>query len=85
MTTEEWETLRVQTFGLTPDLFVPIAAADLETIDSCVGTIETHVPGRKRPTPWLRGGTRWRGACAFSLQAACHCLRHPLEPPVGHR
>ncbi len=50
MTTEEWEALGVHTFGLTPDLFVPIAAADLETIDNCVGTIETHVPGRKRPT-----------------------------------
>jgi hypothetical protein len=50
MTTDEWEALGVQTFGLTRDLIVPIAAADLETIDTYVGTIQTQIAGRKRPT-----------------------------------
>jgi hypothetical protein len=50
MTSEEWDALGVQTHGLPPDLIVPIAAADLEAIETYVGTIRTHVPGRKRPT-----------------------------------
>ena len=50
MTIEEWKALGVQTFGLTQDLFVPIAAAGLEAIDAYVGTIETRISGRKRPT-----------------------------------
>jgi hypothetical protein len=50
MTREEWETLGVQTHGLPPDLIVPIAAADLEAIESYVGTIQVRILGRKRPT-----------------------------------
>ncbi len=50
MTVEEWETLGVQTYGLTQDLFVPIAAADLETIEKYVGIIRMRLSGRKRPT-----------------------------------
>jgi len=50
MTSEEWETLGVQTYGLPPDLIVPIAAADLEAIETYVGTIQMRVRGRKRPT-----------------------------------
>lgn len=50
MTSEEWERLGVQTYGLPPDLIVPIAAADLEAIATYVGTIQTCIPGRKRPT-----------------------------------
>ena len=50
MTREEWETLGVQTYGLPPDLIVPIAAADLEAIETYVGTIQVRIPGRKRPT-----------------------------------
>jgi len=50
MTHAEWEKLGVQTHGLTQDLVVPIAAADPETIETYIGTILTHVPGRKRPT-----------------------------------
>ena len=34
MTKEEWETLGVQTPGLTQDLIVPIAAADIEAIET---------------------------------------------------
>jgi hypothetical protein len=50
MTSEEWETLGVQTYGLPPDLIVPIAAADLEAIETYVGTIKMRIRGRKRPT-----------------------------------
>jgi hypothetical protein len=50
MTKEEWETLGVQTHGLTPDLIVPITAADLEAIETYVGTIGVRIHGRKRPT-----------------------------------
>ena len=50
MTREEWETLGVQTHGLPPDLIVPIAAADLEAIETYVGTIRMRILGRKRPT-----------------------------------
>ena len=50
MTREEWETLGVQTHGLPPDLIVPIAAADLEAIETYVGTIQMRILGRKRPT-----------------------------------
>ena len=50
MTSEEWETLGVQTYGLPPDLIVPIAAADLEAIGTYIGTIQTRILGRKRPT-----------------------------------
>ena len=50
MTSEEWETLGVQTYGLTSDLIVPIAAADLEAIENYVGTIQMRIRGRKRPT-----------------------------------
>lgn len=49
MTKKEWEALGVQTFGLPSDLTVPIAAADLEAIETYVGTIQKRVPGRKRP------------------------------------
>jgi len=49
MTREDWENLGVQTYGLTSDLIVPIAAADLEAIETYVGTIQTRIPGRKRP------------------------------------
>lgn len=38
MTSEEWETLGVQTYGLPLDLIVPIAAADLEAIETYVGS-----------------------------------------------
>ena len=50
MTREEWETLGVQTHGLPPDLIVPIAAADIEAIETYVGTIRMRILGRKRPT-----------------------------------
>ena len=50
MTREEWEMLGVQTHGLPPDLIVPIAAADLEAIETYVGTIQMRILGRKRPT-----------------------------------
>jgi len=50
MTREEWETLGVQTHGLPLDLIVPIAAADLEAIETYVGTIQVRILGRKRPT-----------------------------------
>jgi len=50
ITTEEWEALGVQTYGLTPDLIVPIAAADIEAIEAYVGAIQLCIPGRKRPT-----------------------------------
>ncbi len=50
MTSEQWETLGVQTYGLSPDLTVPITAADLETIETYVGAIQVQVRGRKRPT-----------------------------------
>lgn len=49
MTTEDWENLNVQTFGLTSDLIVPIAAADLEAIEAYIGTIKFRISGRKRP------------------------------------
>ena len=49
MTAEDWEALGVQTYGLTPDLFVPIAAANLEAIEAYIGTIQIRVSGRKRP------------------------------------
>lgn len=50
MTNVEWEALGVQTHGLSSDLIVPIAAANLEAIESYVGAIEATLPGRKRPT-----------------------------------
>ena len=50
LTGRDWEALGVQTFGLTDDLFVPIAAANLEVIEAHVGLIETRVAGRKRKT-----------------------------------
>ena len=50
MTIEEWKALDVQTFGLPPDLIVPIAAVDIEAIETYVGTIQRRIPGRKRPT-----------------------------------
>ncbi len=50
MTNEEWETLGVQTYGLPSDLIVPIAAANLEAIETYVGTIQMRIRGRKRPT-----------------------------------
>lgn len=50
MTREECETLGVQTYGLSPDLIVPIAAVDLESIETYVGTIKVRIPGRKRAT-----------------------------------
>ena len=43
MMSEEWETLGVQTYGLPPDLIVPIAAADLEAIETYVGTIRMRI------------------------------------------
>ena len=49
MTCAEWETLGVQTHGLSQDLIVPIAAADTEAIEAYVGTIRRCIPGRKRP------------------------------------
>ncbi len=45
----EWEALGVQTFGLPADLYVPIAAASLEAIETYVGRILHRLPGRKRP------------------------------------
>ena len=48
-TKEYWEALDVQTFGLTQDLFVPIAAAGIDAIEVYVGTIKQSIPGRKRP------------------------------------
>lgn len=48
-TKEEWEALGVQTFGLTPDLFVPIAAASIKAIETNVGTVKKTLLGRKRP------------------------------------
>ena len=50
MTSSEWETLGVQTHGLTRDLIVPIAATDLEAIELYIGIIRMRIPGRKRPT-----------------------------------
>jgi hypothetical protein len=50
MTSKEWETLGVQTYGLPSDLIVPIAAADLKVIETYVGSIWECLPGRKRPT-----------------------------------
>jgi hypothetical protein len=50
MTTRDWEALGVQTFGLPEDLFVPIAAADVEVIEAHVGLIETRVTGRRQKT-----------------------------------
>lgn len=50
MTLEEWRALGVQTYGLTRDLIVPIAAIDLETIEAYIGSTETRIAGRKRPT-----------------------------------
>jgi hypothetical protein len=47
---EKWETLGVQSYGLTSDLIVPIAAADLAAIETYVGTIQKQIPGRIRPT-----------------------------------
>ncbi|NQV18207.1 MAG: hypothetical protein HQ534_06670 [Armatimonadetes bacterium] len=49
MTKKGWETLDVQTYGLSSDLFVPIAAKDINTIEKYVGTIIMLIPGRKRP------------------------------------
>ena len=49
MTKEQWERLDVQTHGLSPDLFVPIAAKDIEAIETYVGTITKRLCGRKRP------------------------------------
>jgi hypothetical protein len=49
MTNKEWESLGVQTYGLTQDLIVPVAAADTETIEKYVGIIRERIPGRKRP------------------------------------
>jgi hypothetical protein len=40
----------IQTHGLPPALIGPIAAADLEAIETYVSTIRTRIPGRKRPT-----------------------------------
>ncbi len=48
MTSEQWEALGVQTYGLSPDLFVPVAAASLEAIETYVGRIEARTQGRKR-------------------------------------
>ena len=48
-TKEEWETLGVQTFGLTQDLFVPIAAAGIGAIETYIGVVKNTVLGRKRP------------------------------------
>lgn len=50
MTKEGWEALGVQTHGLPSDLVVPIAAADLQAIETYVGAIKMRVPGRKRAT-----------------------------------
>ena len=50
MTSAKWETLGVQTHGLTRDLIVPIAAADLEAIETYIGIIRMRISGRKRPT-----------------------------------
>ena len=50
MTRKEWETLGVQTHGLPPDLFVPIAAAELEAVEAYVGSIQMRIIGRKRST-----------------------------------
>ena len=50
MTIEDWEALGVQTYGLTPDLIVPVAAADLDAIEAYVGAIQVRIPGRKRVT-----------------------------------
>ena len=47
---EKWEELGVQSYGLTSDLIVPIAAADLAAIETYVGTIHKQIPGRIRPT-----------------------------------
>ncbi len=48
MMSEQWEALSVQTYGLSPDLFVPVAAADLDAIETYVGRIDARTPGRKR-------------------------------------
>lgn len=50
MTRQEWKALGVQTYGLSPDLFVPIAAANIESIEAYVGSIQTRLSGRKRAT-----------------------------------
>lgn len=49
MTSAERETLGIKTHGLPQDLFVPIAAADLEAIETYVGIIRMRIPGRLRP------------------------------------
>lgn len=48
MTTKKWESLSANACGLTKDLFVPIAADTIETIENYVGDIEQFVKGRKR-------------------------------------
>ncbi len=49
MTKEDWKKLDVQTYGLSPDLCVPIAARDIPTIEKYVGTVTKIIHGRKRP------------------------------------
>ncbi len=48
MTVNDWKDLGVQTFGLTSDLLVPIAAANKLSIEKYIGTIQKIIPGRKR-------------------------------------
>lgn len=46
---EQWDALGVRTFGLQQDLFVPIAARNVEEIEAYVGKVNRLVYGRKRP------------------------------------
>ncbi|KAA3618258.1 MAG: hypothetical protein D8M58_21790 [Calditrichaeota bacterium] len=45
---QDWEEMNVQTYGLTNDLIVPIAAVDIQTIEKYFGNVELKIPGRKR-------------------------------------
>ncbi|KAA3618535.1 MAG: hypothetical protein D8M58_21365 [Calditrichaeota bacterium] len=45
---QDWEKMNVQTYGLTNDLIVPIAAVDIQTIEKFIGNIESTISGRKR-------------------------------------
>ena len=49
MRCEEWTALGVQTYGMSEDLVVPIAARDIETIEKYVGRVVRVLPGRSRP------------------------------------
>ncbi len=49
LTIVEWENLDVQTYGLTSDLIIPIAAVNPEAIEKYIGNITFLIRGRKRP------------------------------------